>query len=39
VPVTAGSVMLGITNADSFSFEADTASGAITALMTVYCFE
>jgi hypothetical protein len=39
VPVTDGSVVLGITSADSFSFQADTASGAITASMTVYCFE
>ena len=39
VPVTDGSVVLGINNADSFSFEGDTLSGAITASLTVFCFE
>ncbi|HXN44008.1 MAG TPA: hypothetical protein VN917_07165 [Xanthobacteraceae bacterium] len=39
VPVTDGSVILGISNADSFSFQGDTLDGAITASMTVFCFE
>ena len=39
VPVTDGSVVLGINNADSFPFQGDTLYGAITASMTVFCFE
>jgi hypothetical protein len=39
VPVTDSPVDLAINNADSFSFQGDTLDGAITASMTVFCFE
>lgn len=39
VPVTDGSVILGISNADSFSVEGDVTNGAMTASITIYCFE
>jgi hypothetical protein len=39
VPVTDGSVVLGISNVDSFSCEGDVTNGAITASITIYCFE
>jgi hypothetical protein len=38
-PVFDGAVVLGVDNADSFSWEGDVAQGAMTASLTVYCFE